>query len=68
LRLASERILDEWRRLANQWEITCDLWRDVVRHRFDRDFMQAFEPGILSAVDEMDNLAMLIAQARQEVK
>lgn len=65
---ARARLENEWHLLKDQWQATSAQWNDVVRHRFERDFMQEYEPVIRSALKGMDRLAAVIAQAQREVK
>lgn len=57
-----------WNLVQQQWQTTTALWNDLVRHRFEHDFMQAYEPAVHAAIREIDRLAAVIAQARREVR
>lgn len=63
-----EKLQSELAHLTRQWQTTASLWNDSVRHRFERDFMQEYERIIHPALNQMDRLAAVIAQARREVK
>ncbi len=63
-----EKLLGEWQRLQHQWQATSEQWRDLLRHRFEREFMQAYQPGVMTALKEMDKLDNIINQAQRELK
>ncbi len=64
---ASSQLRNAWARLTDQWQATADRWHDLVRQRFERDFLQEYERAVPLAIREMDQLADLLAQARREV-
>lgn len=68
MRNASETILHTWRSLKRQWETTSSLWNDAVKHRFQKTYMDEYEPVVSSVLKELDNLQEIIAQARRHVK
>lgn len=63
-----ESIQNEWARLQRQWQTTTDLWNDPVRHRFEHDFWVEYERIIGPTLNELDRLALVLAQAQREVK
>jgi hypothetical protein len=63
-----EKLLGEWQRLQHQWQATGGQWRDLLRHRFEREFMQAYQPAVTTVLKEMDKLDNLINQAQRELK
>ncbi len=62
------KIDNEWHLLQRQWQVTTGLWNDFARHRFEREYMQTYEPTVFAALKELDRLAQVIAQAQKEVK
>ena len=68
LRNGREQIIDEWKRLKQQWEATSSQWGDAARYRFEREFWQAYEPIINAYIKQLDNLDNIIDQAKQEVR
>jgi uncharacterized protein YukE len=68
LKAASESILSAWKALARQWETTSNLWNDKVRQRFQKNYMEEYEPLISAALNGLGQLDQVIAQARQNVK
>lgn len=67
LNSARERIRNEWQVLKRQWQTSCDLWRDAVRQRFQREVWQDFERTVPATLEEMKRLSEVIAKARREV-
>lgn len=63
-----EKLLGEWQRLQHQWQATSDQWRDLLRHRFEREYMQAYQPAVMTILKEMDKLDNIINQARRELE
>jgi len=63
-----EILLDEWKRLKYQWEVTSSHWNDAGRNRFEREYWQEYEPTINAYIKDLDNLNQIIDQARCEVK
>lgn len=68
IRQAWDRLQSAQSRLQDQWQATSDRWHDLVRQRFERDFLQEYERIVPSAVKEINRLAEVIDQARREVK
>jgi hypothetical protein len=62
------KIDNEWHLLQRQWQVTTGLWNDAARHRFEREFIQGYEPTVLTTLKELDKLTQVIAQAQREVK
>ena len=65
---AREQIENAWRTLQNQWRASCEQWNDPVRHRFECEFWEDYECAVPDALRQMNHLAEVTAQARQEVK
>ncbi len=68
LRHAHDHLQAEWQRLQDQWALTLERWRDVVCRRFEREYWQEYARAILPALQQMERLDEVIAQARREVK
>jgi hypothetical protein len=68
LRHAHDHLQAEWQRLQDQWALALERWRDVVCQRFEREYWQEYERTILPALQQMERLDEVIAQARREVK
>jgi len=68
LQQTRDRLQTEWQRLQDRWALTSERWRDAVRRRFEREYWQEYERTIFPALEEMDRLDKVIAQARREVK
>lgn len=67
MKQAQEHLRQEWLRLETQWQKAGEQWRDLLRHRFEREFMQAYEPTVFDTLQEMRKLEEIIARARREV-
>ncbi len=63
-----DQLSSEWLSLQRQWQTTAAQWNDAVRHRFEREFIQEYEPVVLTTLKELDKLTQVIAQAQREVK
>lgn len=57
-----------WQRLNQQWQKTTALWDDPVRWRFEHDFWKMLERQVPAALQTMEHLARVIAQAQQHVR
>ena len=68
LRHAHDHLQAEWQRLQDRWALTLERWRDVVCRRFEREYWQEYARAILPALQQMERLDEVIAQARREVK
>jgi len=68
LRHAHGHLQAEWQRLQDQWALTLECWRDAVCRRFEREYWQEYERTIRPALQQMERLDEVIAQARREVK
>jgi len=65
---AGERLQNGWRALQQQWQTTCELWNDPVRHHFEREFWQEWEQVVPSTLDAMQQLAEVMSAARRAVR
>ncbi len=63
-----EKLRGEWQKLHHQWLTTSEQWRDLLRYRFEREFMQEYQPTIMVTLDKMQKLEHLITQARRELE
>ncbi len=68
MKQARDRLQDAWARLQGQWSGTCDRWHDVIRQRFEHDFLSEYERIVPSGLNALDHLSDLIEQARREVQ
>lgn len=68
LRQARNHLQTEYHRLHDQWLLTSASWRDIVRRRFEREYWQEYEQSTWPALQEMDRLDAIIAQARREIR
>jgi len=66
--VTSERLQNSWRALQQQWQATCELWNDPVRHHFEREFWQEWEQVVPSTLDAMQQLAEVMSAARRAVR
>lgn len=53
--------------LKQHWEQTESYWQDQKRREFDADYMAALEPAVAGAIERMNRLGQVFAQARNEV-
>jgi hypothetical protein len=56
-----------WQQIRQQWQKTTGCWNDPVRWRFEQDFWQPLENDMSAALQAMERLAHVIAQAQQNV-
>ncbi len=54
--------------LQLHWQITTNLWNDSVSQSFESKFLSPTERDTQIAIKEMKQLAMLIADARRQIK
>ena len=65
---ASENIQQAWKQLSHQWQATASLWRDAAQRRFQKSYIEEYEPVVSAVLREMGQLEQVIAQARRSVK
>jgi hypothetical protein len=63
---AHDQLQNSWRLLHLQWEQTCTMWNDPLRHHFEKSFWQATS-AVPGTIDELQKLADVIAKARRQV-
>lgn len=68
MKQAQDQLIGEWKRLSQQWQATSEKWNDLVRHRFEREFMQAYEPEVFAVLAQLQQLERVIARAREEIR
>ena len=68
MKQAQEHLRQEWLRLAAQWRFADSQWQDLLRHRFEREYMQLYEPTVSSTLNAMQKLDKLIEQAKRELR
>ncbi len=68
LETVSESIQQAWALLLHQWQTTASLWRDAAQLRFQKSYMEEYEPTISAALRELEQLDRVIAQARRSVE
>lgn len=68
MKQSQDKLLKEWQKLQHHWLATSEQWRDLLRHRFEHEFMQEYEPTIMLTLGKMQQLEHLIAQARRELE
>jgi len=68
LRENGEHLLEEWKRLNYQWDLTSGEWTDSAKYRFEREFWQVYEPSLSNALKTLEQLAQVIDQSRRDVK
>lgn len=56
------------RKLSQRWEEVKEVWRDPVRHSFEKEYWATLENPTQSTLKEMERLARVIAQAQRYVK
>jgi len=57
----------EWTSLRQSWQRTSAHWGDELHDRFEREFMDAYEPAIRAAQVQLDRLQSLLSEARRSV-
>lgn len=65
---ARETLRAHWRVLVQQWDATCEVWRDQVRDRFEKEYWHELSHIVPQTLDELERLAGVLAQARRQVR
>ncbi|HIC87993.1 MAG TPA: hypothetical protein EYP04_01105 [Anaerolineae bacterium] len=68
LNVTHNQLQQAWQQLRRQWQETAALWNDPVRWQFEQEFWQPLERQVPATLQEMDRLAQVMAQARQNVR
>lgn len=63
-----ERLKASWQVLQSRWQASRAQWDDAVARSFEKEFWQAYEQTLPATLQEMQNLAEVIAQARRNVR
>lgn len=66
LNIIHEDLQYKYNRLKLEWQKTCEEWDDSVRDRIEREIWQEFEGTVPQALDELQKLSELIAEAYRE--
>jgi hypothetical protein len=62
----SQILSDQWSRLQQQWTQCRDEWNDDVARRFEREFWEAWQGLLPSAVAMFQAMEEAIEQAERE--
>ncbi|MBN2006249.1 MAG: hypothetical protein JXA21_23040 [Anaerolineae bacterium] len=65
---AHDRLKAGWQVLQTRWQASRAQWDDPVARRFEKEFWQEYEQVLPATLQEMQNLAEVIAQARRNVR
>ncbi len=65
---ASSEMEQAWQQVRAQWQKAGGVWNDAVRWQFEREFWQPLESLAPATIQEIERLAQVIAQARQNVR
>lgn len=68
LNTARDELLEAWQRLSRTREHVRGVWNDPVYRQFEREFWQPLETQMPPTFKELERLAQVIAQARQNVR
>jgi len=68
LQICYESMRAAWTVLLRQWQASSSLWGDAVQHRFQKSYMEDYEPAVVAALRELAQLDQVIAQAKRHVK
>lgn len=68
LQQSYDGIADEFSRLSSQWKAAASLWNDAQRVWFDAQYMQDYEPAVRSALNQMQQIGQMIAQAYSDLE
>jgi len=67
LNIIHEDLQYKYNLLKLEWQKTCEEWDDSVRDRIEREIWQDFESSVPQALDELQKLSELIAEAYREM-
>ena len=65
---ACSELQHSWEDLSQKWREVTSMWNDEVRWRFEGEFWKPLQSQMPMTVAKMEDLAKLIAQARQNVR
>ena len=68
LKTVSENMQQAWKLLLHQWQMTASLWSDAAQRRFQKTYMEEYEPAVAATLRELGQLDQVITQARKNVK
>ena len=62
------RLKDALSKLRSQWQSVSEVWNDDQRERFNANFMQEYEPALMAAVNELEQIGEIFDQAQRELE
>lgn len=62
------RLKDALARLRGQWQSVSEVWNDDQRERFNANYMQEYEPALMAAVNELEQIGAIFDQAQRELE
>lgn len=68
LQQSHDMIADEFSRLSSQWQAASSVWNDALQVWFEAQYWQDYEPAVRSALDHLQQIGQVIAQARSELE
>lgn len=68
LKSAGDSLQQAWKALLDQWRTTAALWGDAAQSRFEKGYMDEYEPAVAATMRELGQLDQAIAEARRHVK
>ncbi len=66
LSLVSSSLQYAYKVLRQRWDDTEEVWRDVVRKRFDEQHIEPIEPTVLNTLKAINRLSSVLERAREE--
>jgi hypothetical protein len=66
LTTGANKLLLSYQALKLAWNNTAEQWRDSVRAEFEATYLEPLEPEIKAAVDAIQRLDQVLAQAYHE--
>lgn len=63
---AREHLDNEWRKLRDQWRITCELWRDETQVSFEQETWMLFLRSVPEFDESIASLGEALAIARRD--
>ena len=64
---SKEQLTDSLHNLTSSWHMAKDVWNDVARQDFEKEFVAEFETTTAASIDRLQELMDTLAQADREI-
>lgn len=67
LEILNNELQESWQMLRQRWQATTEIWEDVVRRQFEKEFWQPLESQTRLTQVNLEQLAQVVTEAKRNV-